>query len=92
MTPELLQTIFQGAVLIFGALGVTAAQRSRKASVSRRVYRALQRENLAWASWCFRLEQELAEHGIPVPVRPKALESDDDDDGPALPPVPEPAR
>jgi hypothetical protein len=91
LTPELITAIFQGAVLVFGALGITAAQRSRRASVSRRAHRALQREHLAALGHIFRLETELAEHGVPVPARPEILEKDDDDGGPALPPVPEPA-
>lgn len=78
-TPELIGALFNGAVLLLGGLGLTAAQRSRRTAVGRREFRALQRENLAWSAWCFRLEQELSERGIPVPARPAILEIEDDD-------------
>jgi len=91
VSPEVINALFQGAVLLLGALGLTAANRGRRQVVTRRDYRALQRRYLAALSHVFSLESELAARGIRAPDRPAELE-DDDDDGPTLPPTPEPAR
>lgn len=87
MSPEVINALFQGAVLLLGGLGLTAAQRGRRQVVTRREYRALQRRYLAALAHVFALESELSARGIRSPDRPAELE-DDDDDGPALPPAP----
>lgn len=91
LSPEVINALFQGAVLVLGALGLTAANRGRRQVVTRKDYRALQRRYLASLAHLFAVESELAARGIPVPTRPVELE-DDDDDGPALPPTPQPAH
>lgn len=87
MSPEVINALFQGAVLLLGGLGLTAAQRGRRQVVTRREYRTLQRRYLAALAHVFALESELSARGIRSPERPPELE-DDDDDGPALPPAP----
>lgn len=87
MDPTVITAVFQGAVVLLGALGITAAQRSNRTTVRVRDHRALQRRYLVAISHVFTLETDLAERGLPVPRRPKEL--DDDDDG--LPPSPLPA-
>jgi len=88
LTPELATALFQGAVLLLGGLGLTAAQRSNRSAVRVRDHRALQRRYLVVISHVFTLETELAEHGIAVPRRPAEIEDQPDDPGP--PPSPQP--
>lgn len=85
MTPELLTAIFQGAVLVFGALGITAAQRSSRAAVRVRDYRDLQQRHLVAVGHIYRLELDRASHGLPPIPRPSALEDPGNAPGPPAP-------
>lgn len=89
MTPELLNALFQGAVLLFGALGITAAQRSSRSAVRAREFRDLQNRHLVAIGHIYRLELDRASHGLPLIPRPSALE--DPTNGPPGPPAPTPA-
>lgn len=91
VTPELLTAVFQGAVLIFGALGITAAQRSNRASVRVRDHRALQNRHLAALSLIYVHEQDRAIRGLPRIPRPPELERTDDEHPPPPGPTPVPA-
>lgn len=87
---ELIGSVFSGLVLLVGALATFTANRSRRLGEDqralRRQARSYQRRFLAAMAHIFKLEVELAERGLAVPVRPGVLEDADDDDGPVLPP------
>ena len=78
MTPEFLTVLFQGAVLLLGALGLGAAQRSNRASVRVRDHRALQQRHLVALSLIYAHEQDRAIRGLPRIPRPPELEMPDD--------------
>jgi hypothetical protein len=96
ISPELVSAAFGGLALLVGALATYTANRSRRVSEDQRLrkqqlrqYRDRYEAALAY-SW--RLREELAERGIPIPARPRILEDDDGDDVPAVaprPPVPD---
>jgi hypothetical protein len=87
-SPEVLNALFQGAVVLLGALGLTAGARANRAAVRIRDHRALQRRYLVALSHIFTLETDLAERGAPVPRRPAEIEDSPDDGG--IPPTPAP--
>lgn len=81
---QLINSIFLGLASLLGAYGTLIAVRSRNAEVSRREYRRTRtRLHLALA-YIYRLGDELAERGIPIPPRPPGLD-DEDDDPPSVP-------
>lgn len=93
MSPELVSSVLGGLVLVIGALGTYAANRSQGVARDRRAHRALQKKFLIAMRFIFRLETELADRGFQPPDRPAALEDDDDEPiaaPPALPPQPTP--
>jgi hypothetical protein len=83
--------VAQAAILVLGGLGLTAAQRGKRAAVRAKDHRELQRRYLAALRHIFRLEEDRASRGLPRIARPKELEErwhqDGGDDG-----GPEPAR
>lgn len=87
LDPQVINSLFQGLVLVLGAVGTLLAVRSRNAEVSRRDYRRTRtRLHLALA-YIYRLGDELAERGIPVPPRPAGLDEDDDEPPGPVPPA-----
>ena len=80
MSADQLVAILQGTAVLVGALGLGVAQRNKRARVSRRAWRDLERRFLSAMEHIFTLEFELAERGIPRPPRPRTLESSEDDD------------
>ncbi len=84
---QVINSLFQGLVLVLGAVGTLLAIRSRTAEVTRREYRRTRtRLHLALA-YIYRLGDELAERGIPIPPRPPGLDDDEDDPAPPTPPA-----
>lgn len=82
---NVINSLFNGLVLVLGAVGTLLAVRSRSAEVTRREYRrARTRLHLALA-YIYRLADELAERGIPIPPRPPGLDEPDDDPDPPAP-------
>ena len=84
--------MFGGLALLVGALATYTANRSRRVSEDQRLrkqqlrqYRDRYESALAYI---YRLREELAERGLPIPPRPKILEDDDDDDVPSVAPAP----
>lgn len=94
MSPELINAVFSGLVLLLGALAGLLTVRGRQAGVRRRDYRDLQRKLVAALGHVFRLETQLAAVGQEPPPRPAVLELDESDAAPTppatLPPVPRP--
>lgn len=89
MDPNALTAVFAGLAALMTAAGGLAATRARAAGVTRREFRRLERAYLAALGHMFRVEQELAAAGRPVPPRPPGLDFDGDDqtDSPAHPPA-----
>lgn len=85
----LIQAVFSGLVLLLGAVGGLVTVRGRRTAVRARDLKALQRQCLAALAHIFRLERELAAHGIRPPPRPDELEPEDDDAPAPLPPPPQ---
>lgn len=84
LDPQVINSLFQGLVLVLGAVGTLFAIRSRNAEVTRREYRRTRtRLHLALA-YIYRLGDELAERGIPIPTRPAGLDEDEDDPAPPV--------
>ncbi|MDN5919069.1 MAG: hypothetical protein L0I76_28910 [Pseudonocardia sp.] len=84
LDPQVINSLFQGLVLVLGGIGTLLAVRSRRAEVTTREYRRTRtRLHLALA-YVYRLGDELAERGIPIPPRPPGL--DDDEEDPTPPP------
>lgn len=84
---NVINSLFNGLVLVLGAVGTLLAVRSRTAEVTRREYRRTRtRLHLALA-YIYRLGDELAERGIPIPPRPPGLDDDDENPDPPLAPT-----
>lgn len=84
LDPQVLNSLFNGLVLVLGAVGTLLAVRSRNVEVSRREYRATRRRLHIALAYIYRLGDELAQHGLPIPPRPAGLD-DEDDEPPPLP-------
>lgn len=82
MTPEMINALFSGALLLVGALSTYTAARSRKLGLDRRYVRDLERRYLAARAYIFTMKRVLVDHGITVPSQPPDL---DEDDGPGSP-------
>lgn len=91
---QVINAVFSGLVLLLGAVGALIGVRARRAGVTRREYRDLQRQHVAALVHIFALEVELARHGRTPPPRPGVLDVDPEHDEPgpvaALPPPPAP--
>lgn len=87
MSVELISATFTGLTGLLAAIAAVLAGRSRRATEDGRFYRRLAREAerkfQAALAHIYRLEEELIHARRPVPPRPKILEADEDDDGPA---------
>lgn len=78
--PALVGAIFAGLIGLLGGVSTFTASRSRKVWVQRREYRRTRiRLQLALA-YIYRLGEELASVGLPVPSRPAGLDEDDDEE------------
>jgi hypothetical protein len=66
--------IAQAAILVLGGLGLTAAQRGKRAAVRVREHRVLQDRYLDALRHIFVLEEDRAGRGLPPIRRPKSLE------------------
>lgn len=94
ISPELVSAAFGGLALLVGALATYTANRSRRVSEDQRLRKQQLRQYRdryeAALSYIYRLREELAERGLPIPVKPKILEDDDEDDVPRVAPSPPP--
>jgi hypothetical protein len=78
--PAVVSTVFTGLVGLLGGVATLTAARSRKVGVQRRDYRRTRTRLQIALIYIYRLGDELAERGIPIPPRPAGLDEDDDDE------------
>lgn len=93
LDPTVIGAVFTGLTGLIAGLAAFTASRQRRVTedqrVLRRQVRTLQKQLVATVEHIFALELSMAQHGLPVPDRPKILESHADDDDT---PEPAPAR
>jgi hypothetical protein len=77
---QLIGAVFNGLVLLLGAVGGLLAVRGKRAAVSRRDHRDLQRRFVVALRHIFALETGLAAAGLDVPPRPAELDEGDEED------------
>lgn len=95
LDPTVIGAVFTGLTGLIAGLAAYTASRQRRVAedqrVLRRQVRTLQKQLVVTLEHIFALELSMAQHGLPVPDRPKILERPaDDDDEPATltPPAP----
>lgn len=83
--PAVVTAIFQGIVLLLGGLASLIAVMGRRSGVRTSEYNRTRDRLLVALAYIYRLGEELAERGIPVPPRPDGLDLDDEEQGPRAP-------
>lgn len=78
LDPAVINAVFQGLVVLVGAVASLLAVRGRRVEVARRDYRRTRTRLQVALAYIDRLADRLAAHGHPIPRRPAELDEDDE--------------